>query len=175
MHKILEQNFYLYITVHLVRIWTDKNADEKAHTISRSKNVKKRTKTYEKRILCRFIFKHCWRCLLKRCDAGVDNAIKIIGACVTLHNICEMRGDFFNDEEHRPGLESDGAPQFPDDEDSNTTEAERIRNLIKDYLSTLASSGCYFEGGLRATTSLSCTKWPHLGCFMFVTNRNSKW
>ena len=65
--------------------------------------------------------KHRWRCLLKRCDAGVDNAIKIIGACVTLHNICEMRGDFFNDEEQRAGRESDGTPQFPDDEDSNNT------------------------------------------------------
>ena len=87
--------------------------------------------------------KHGWRYLLKQCDAGVDNAIKIISACVTLHNICEMRGDFFNDEEHLAGFESDGAPQFSDDEDANTTEAERIRNLIKDYLSTLASSGCY--------------------------------
>ena len=42
------------MTVWLVRIWTYKNADEKAHTFSRSKNVKKRTKTYEKRILCKF-------------------------------------------------------------------------------------------------------------------------
>ena len=59
IHKIFEQNFYLYITVYLVRIWTVtyKNADEKAHTFSRrSKNVKKRTKTYEKRILCKFTF-----------------------------------------------------------------------------------------------------------------------
>ena len=55
IHKIFEQNFYLYITVYLVRIWTFKNADEKAHTLSRrGKNVKKRTKTYEKRILCKF-------------------------------------------------------------------------------------------------------------------------
>ena len=38
-----------------MRIWAYKNADEKAHTFSRrSKNVKKRTKTYEKRILCKF-------------------------------------------------------------------------------------------------------------------------
>ena len=38
-----------------MQIWTRKNADEKAHTLSRrSKNVKKRTKTYEKRILCKF-------------------------------------------------------------------------------------------------------------------------
>ena len=54
-HKIFEQNFYLYITVYLVRMWTYKNADEKAHTFSRrSKDVKKRTKTNEKRILCKF-------------------------------------------------------------------------------------------------------------------------
>ena len=40
-----------------MRIWTYKNADEKAHTLTRrSKNVKKRTKTYEKRILCKFTF-----------------------------------------------------------------------------------------------------------------------
>ena len=48
IHKNFEQNFYLYIIVYLVRIWTYKNADEKAHTFSRrSKNVKngrKRTK-----------------------------------------------------------------------------------------------------------------------------------
>ena len=55
IRKIFEQNFYLYITAYLVRIWTYKNADEKAHAFSRrSKNVKKRTKTYEKRILCKF-------------------------------------------------------------------------------------------------------------------------
>ena len=55
IHKIFEQNFYQYVTVYLVRIWTYENADEKAHTFSRkSKNVKKRTKTDDKRILCKF-------------------------------------------------------------------------------------------------------------------------
>ena len=40
-----------------MRVWAYKNADEKAHTfLRRSKNVKKRTKTYEKRILCKFTF-----------------------------------------------------------------------------------------------------------------------
>ena len=53
--KIFEQNFYQYITVHSVRIWTHKNVDEKAHTCTRrSKNAKERTKTDEKRILCKF-------------------------------------------------------------------------------------------------------------------------
>ena len=42
IHKILEQNFYLFATVYLVRMWTYKNADEKAHTfLRRSKHVKK--------------------------------------------------------------------------------------------------------------------------------------
>ena len=46
-----------YVTGWLVRIWTHKNADEKAHTLSRrSKNVRKRTKTYKKRTLCKFTF-----------------------------------------------------------------------------------------------------------------------
>ena len=66
VHKIFEQNFYLYITVYLVRIWTYKNADEKAHTFSRrSKNVKKRTKTYEKRILCKPTLIFCQQLYIK--------------------------------------------------------------------------------------------------------------
>ena len=43
--KFFRKTFVQYVTVWLVRIWTHKNADEKAHTLSRrSKNVKKRTK-----------------------------------------------------------------------------------------------------------------------------------
>ena len=38
------KSFVQCLTVWLVRIWTYKNADEKAHTFSRSKTVKKRTK-----------------------------------------------------------------------------------------------------------------------------------
>ena len=54
IHKIFEQNLYQNVTVYLVRIWTYKNTDEKAHTYSRrSKNVKK---TNEKRILCKSTF-----------------------------------------------------------------------------------------------------------------------
>ena len=41
-----------------MRIWAYKNADEKAHTFSRNKNVKKWTKTDVKWILCKFTFKH---------------------------------------------------------------------------------------------------------------------
>ena len=56
IRKIFEQKFYLFITVYLVRIWTYKNANEKAHTFSRRSKIakKKRTKTDEKRIPCKF-------------------------------------------------------------------------------------------------------------------------
>ena len=56
------------MTVWLVRTWTHQHADEKAHTLSRrSKNVKKRTKTDEKRMLCKFTFivDRIW---LMKCD-----------------------------------------------------------------------------------------------------------
>ena len=77
----LQKNFFgktfvQYVTVWLVRIWTYKNADEKAHTFSRrSKNVKKRTKTYEKRILCKFTFNHIFEILALHCFAFTALAI----------------------------------------------------------------------------------------------------
>ena len=53
--NFFRKTFVQYVTVWLLRIWTHENTDEKAHTLSkRSKNVKKRTKTYKKRILCKF-------------------------------------------------------------------------------------------------------------------------
>ena len=53
IHKVFEQNFYLYVTIYLVRIWTYENADEKAPTFSRrSKNVTK------KRKLCKLMLMH---------------------------------------------------------------------------------------------------------------------
>ena len=39
-----------------------------------------------------------WRCLLKRNDASIVNVPDIVGACVTLHNLCEMQSDSFIDE-----------------------------------------------------------------------------
>ena len=57
IQKIFEQNFYLYTTVYLVPIWTYENTNEKGEFFSRrSKNVKKRTKTDKKRMLCEFTF-----------------------------------------------------------------------------------------------------------------------
>ena len=34
-----------------------------------------------------------WRCLMKRIDAHISNVPGIVGACVVLHNMCEIYGD----------------------------------------------------------------------------------
>ena len=49
IHKIFEQNFYLYTTIYLVRIWTHKNADEKAHYFLKQKQKRKKTDENERK------------------------------------------------------------------------------------------------------------------------------
>ena len=74
------------ITVYLVRIWTYKNADKKAHAFSRrSKNVKKRIKTYEKRILCKFTFILKMRIIVALQDLKISFYNKIL---VSPHFVC---------------------------------------------------------------------------------------
>ena len=58
IHKIFEQNFYLYITVYLVRIWTYKMRIKSAYFFKEKQKRKKWTKRDEKRILCKFTVRH---------------------------------------------------------------------------------------------------------------------
>ena len=46
-----------------------------------------------------------WRCLLKRLDVCVRDVPKLVATCCVLHNVCEVRGDTFN-EEWLEGVES---------------------------------------------------------------------
>ena len=48
-----------------------------------------------------------WRWLLKRLDINVSDVPKLVAACFTLHNICEIHGDTF-DEEWLEGVEAVG-------------------------------------------------------------------
>ena len=48
-----------------------------------------------------------WRCLLKRLDMQVDNAKTAVGACVVLHNICEMFGDHCLEDWEQTSLNED--------------------------------------------------------------------
>ena len=53
--NFFSENFYAICDSPVRAIWTYKNVDEKLRTfLRRSKHVKKRTKTDEKRILCLF-------------------------------------------------------------------------------------------------------------------------
>ena len=62
-----------------MRIWTYKTADEKAHTfLRRSKNVKKRTKTDEKRILCKFNLEELLFCKTLQLHTRDKDIFKII-------------------------------------------------------------------------------------------------
>jgi len=47
-----------------------------------------------------------WRCLLKRYDGDISTLSVVVAACCTLHNICEIHGDAFDEswiEEHEEG------------------------------------------------------------------------
>ena len=39
-----------------------------------------------------------WRCLLKRLDINVSHVPEFVAACCTLHNICEVHGDTFDED-----------------------------------------------------------------------------
>ena len=45
------------------------------------------------------ILKARWRCLLKRLDAQVENVSFTVVACIVMHNICQMNGDEYFDED----------------------------------------------------------------------------
>ena len=75
-----------------------------------------------------------WRCLLKRLDINVSDVPELVSACCTLHNICEVHGDGFNDEW------IDGTEQTQQDPSvTNSTAAttnstgESIREVLMDY------------------------------------------
>lgn len=55
-----------------------------------------------------------WRILLKRLDMKTQNVPLAVGACCTLHNICEIHGEAFddnwwpNDNDDDDNLDDDG-------------------------------------------------------------------
>ena len=46
------------------------------------------------------ILKARWRCLLKRLDANIENVSSIVVTCVVLHNIFQLSGDDYVDEDN---------------------------------------------------------------------------
>jgi len=73
-----------------------------------------------------------WHCLLKRVDHHIENVPYVTSSCVTLHNVCELFGDNFQDnwliprttEHHSSTVDSSGTP------------TDSIRKALEDYLYT---------------------------------------
>lgn len=74
-----------------------------------------------------------WRCLLKRNDMKMLLLLKVIAACCTLHNLCEVHVDAFDEEwavdcAEVPTSEAAGATTV------GINDAERLHNAFADYL-----------------------------------------
>ncbi|XP_067148208.1 uncharacterized protein [Apteryx mantelli] len=90
---------------------------------------------------CRVVVEHAfgrlkarWRCLQNRLDANVANAIRMIVACCTLHNICEAKGEYFCTEwsQDTDGLLNRFAQ--PESAPINTSTCSREAREIRDAI-----------------------------------------
>ena len=76
-----------------------------------------------------------WRCLLKCNDTDISLLSNVIAACCTLHNLCEVHGDAFDDDwavdisSHSNVNPSSTTPLA-----SPGSDAHRIRNALTEYL-----------------------------------------
>ena len=77
-----------------------------------------------------------WRCLLKRLDMQVDNAVTVVGACVVLHNICEIFGDHCLKDWQHIDCERDMHAAQHDTSRSTQAASSSIRDALKSYLNT---------------------------------------
>ena len=71
--------------------------------------------------------------MLKRLDVDVRDASEVVAACYTLHNICEVHGDAFDDE----WLNGVGSQEFESNFSSNlpVQSATDTRNALMAFFS----------------------------------------
>ena len=78
-----------------------------------------------------------WRRLLKRNDMLMTNVPNVIAACCTLHNICEIHGDEFNDEWMQECESNAEAGTQPNSSNVTSTsscpDGEEIREILINY------------------------------------------
>ena len=79
-----------------------------------------------------------WRCLMKRIDAHVSNVPSIVGACVVLHNIREVYGDYCPQDwivnETTCTCPTNPLPTLSEMGSRSNSVAVHIRNATKDYI-----------------------------------------
>ena len=73
-----------------------------------------------------------WRCLLKRLDINVKDVSELVAACCTLHNVCEVHGDTF-DEDWLEGVENISSTNTADGGSSQSESGENIRQAFMSY------------------------------------------
>ncbi|XP_063415006.1 uncharacterized protein LOC134696969 [Mytilus trossulus] len=74
-----------------------------------------------------------WRCLIKRLDNELYRVSGIAKACCTLHNLCEVHGDFFNENWLEDIDDNVNVPANRNDDNANT-DAKQIRKAITNWL-----------------------------------------
>ena len=82
-------------------------------------------------------FKGRWRCLLKRFDGNLEYVNYVIGACVTLHNICEMFKEDFREEwldEVTAECEHPQPHHMGREEQNNRQNARKIQEALMTYM-----------------------------------------
>ena len=74
-----------------------------------------------------------WRRLSKQIDMDISNVPNVILACCTLHNICEIHNDSFNDEwlQQSDDFDQPDSTGAPVSTRSNT--GNRVRDLLVTY------------------------------------------
>ena len=71
-----------------------------------------------------------WRCLLKRLDINVKDVPELVAACCTLHNMCEIHSDTFD--EALLGVEI-GCDVASDTRSSQVESGENIRQALMSH------------------------------------------
>ena len=75
-----------------------------------------------------------WRCLLKRLDNELTSVIEIAKACCTLHNICEIHDDVFDDD-WLEGFDHEGENVNREQNDEHVnTDGKTIRRALTHWL-----------------------------------------
>ena len=70
-----------------------------------------------------------WRCLLKRLDVHVSSAPTIVYATCILHNLCEVRGEDFDEID----LQNDDIPRAPLPNGNHDAQPRAVRNALAQF------------------------------------------